>query len=385
MGWERQKSQVTPMPEVPSLVIWFIGGFAALIAGGGVFVLHANQLLGAGQSYNIWVVSGLPPFFWVFCICLRAWFYNNGVDKHGFESKEADYSQQQWTEWAGRYLAVMYSEVILPHSLTVPMFIPQSKELEEYNGLATRLDLSPGRAASFIQIEGIKDALMQLPKEIAVKAFLLTDSSEEEAELRAVFNDSWRKLMPAERPVPTLSVQHSLSFDFVERRIKTPDISVELVLVQQLHGRDRYSDALATLLLTTDDVAAKYKLNHDVRLLRPMSLEGEDLRSEFELYFSTQTQSINTQHIIGDHVRWGQSFSSMIKASEEYQGHWKTEQLHWLETYAGRCGLFSPWIMTAIVSDAVRLLKTNCLMLSEAEGLRFINTVTTGNLMNGEG
>lgn len=379
MSWERQKSQVTSMPEEPTLLLWLIGGLAALIAGGVLFVLHANQLLGVGQSYNIWVVSGSPPLIWIFCICLTAWLYNNGVDKHAFESKEADHSQQQWTEWAGRYLALMHSEVILPLSLTVPMFIPKSTELEEYNGLATRLDLNPAKAASLIQLEGVKDALMRLPKDIALKAVLLTDSPGEEAELRAVFDNCWGKLMPAECPAPTLLVQRSLSFDSVERRIKTPDISVELVLVQQLSGRDRYSDALATLLLTTDDVATKYELNHDVRLLRPMSLEGDDLFSEFDLYFSTQTQSIKTQHIIGDHCRWGQSFSTMLKASALYQGHWKTEQLYWLETYAGRCGPFSPWVMTAIVSDAVKLLKSDCLMLSEGEGQRFINTVTTGN------
>ncbi|WP_455916870.1 hypothetical protein [Pantoea agglomerans] len=379
MSWERQKSHVTPMPEEPSILIWLIGGLAALVAGGLIFVLHANQLLGAGQNYNIWVVSGSPPLIWIFCICLRAWLYNNGVDKHEFESKEADYSQQQWTEWAGRYLAVMSSEVILPQSLTVPMFIPESTELEEYNGLARRLDISPAIAASLKQLEGVKVALMRLPTDIALKAFLLTDSPEEDAALKATFEDCWRELMPTERPVPTLSVQRSLSFDSVERRIKTPDISVELVMVQQLCGRDRYSDALATLLLTTDDVATKYELDHDVRLLRPMSLEGDDLFSEFDLYFSTQTQAINTQHIIGDHDRWGQSFSLMLKASELYQGHWKTEQLHWLETYAGRCGPFSSWIMTAIVSDAVQLLKIDCLMLSEGEEQRFINTVTTGN------
>lgn len=379
MSWERQKPQVTPMPEEPSLLLWLIGGLAALIAGGLLFILHANQLLGVGQNYNRWVVSGSPPVIWTFCICLRAWIYNNGVNKHEFDSKEADYSQQQWTEWAGRYLAVMSSEVILPNSLTVPMFIPESAELEVYNGLTTHLDTRLAKAASLMQLEGVKDVLTRLPTDMALKVFLLTDSPREEAELRAVFEDCWRKLMPAERPAPILSVQRSLSFDFVEQRIKTSDISVELFLVQQLYGRERYSDALATLLMTTDDVATKYKLNHAIRLLRPMSLDGDDLLSEFDIYFSTQTQSINTQHIMGDHARWGQLFPTMLKACELYQGHWKTEQLHWLEAYAGRCGPFSPWIMTAIVGDAVQLLKSDCLMLSESEGRRFINTVTTGS------
>ncbi len=385
MGWERKKTQISPIPDTPSLLFWLIGGLAALIAGGLILLLHSNQLLGVGHKYNIWVVSGLPPFFWFFCIFLRAWFYNNCVDKHEFESKVADYSQKQWVEWAGRYLAVLSSEVILPQSLTVPMIVTESAELEMFNGLTTRLDIPAFRPALLIQLEGVKDALMRLPTDIALKAFLLTDSPETEAGLIALFDDCWRKLMPAERPVPTVSVQYSFSFDYVERRIKTPDISVELILVQQIYGGERCSDALATLLLTTDDVATKYEIDHDVCLLRPMSIEGDDLFSEFELYFSTQTQSINTQHIIGDNVGWGQSFSTMLKASELYQGYWKTEQLHWLETYAGRCGPFSPWIMTAIVSDVVKLLKTDCLMLSEGEGQKFINTVTTGNKRhNGE-
>lgn len=379
MSWERQKSTVSGKPEEPSFVLWLMLGVVAVVGSVMLFVLHANKLSGPLQAFNLWVVTASPIVIWFFFLCLRGWLFNSAFDKHEFEANEADYAQQQWTEWAGRYLAVMSSEVILPQSLTVPMFIPESTELEEYNGLTTRLEISSDRVTSLIQLEGVKDALIRLPTDIALNVFLLTDSPEEEAGLRVIFDDCWRKLMPAERSVPALSVLRSLSFDSVERRIKTPDISVELVMVQQLYGRDRYSDALATLLLTTDDVATKYELNHDVRLLRPMSLEGDDLLSEFDLYFSTQTQSINTQHIIGDHARWGQSFSTMLKASELYQGHWKTEQLHWLETYAGRCGPFSPWIMAAIASDAVQLLQTDCLMLSTDGEQKFINTVQTGN------
>lgn len=379
MSWERQKSTVSEKPEEPSFVLWLMLGVVAVVGCVMLFVLHANKLSGPLQAFNLWVVTASPIVIWFFFLCLRGWLFNSAFDKHEFEANEADYAQQQWTEWAGRYLAVMSSEVILPQSLTVPMFIPESTELEEYNGLTTRLEISSDKVTSLIQLEGVKDALMRLPTDIALNVYLLTDSPEEEAGLRVIFDDCWRKLMPAERSVPALSVLRSLSFDSVERRIKTPDISVELVMVQQLYGRDRYSDALATLLLTTDDVATKYELNHDVRLLRPMSLEGDDLLSEFDLYFSTQTQSINTQHIIGDHARWGQSFSTMLKASELYQGHWKTEQLHWLETYAGRCGPFSPWIMAAIARDAVQLLKTDCLMLSTDGEQKFINTVQTGN------
>ena len=379
MIWERQKSSVAPMPEEPSLLVWLIGGLAAMTAGGLIFVLHANQFLGPGQDYNIWILSGSPLLFWFICICLRSWLYNNAVDKHEFESKEADYSQQQWTEWAGRYLAVIHSEVILPEKLTAALFVPKNSEIQEFNGLAKRIVLDKGKNASLMQLEGVKKTLERLPSDINLNVILLTDSPDKEYELRASLEDCWRYLMPTERVLPPLMVMSEFSFDAVERRIKTPEISAELILVQQMDGGERYSDALAALLLTTDDVATKYELKHDVRLLRPMSMEGNDPLSDFDLYFSTQSQAINTQHIIGDQVRWGRSFATILQASEPYQGHWKTEQLHWLETYAGRCGPFSPWIMTAVASDAVQVLKTDCLMLSESEGQRFINTVTTGN------
>ncbi|MFK3912927.1 hypothetical protein ACI2JI_12665 [Enterobacter cancerogenus] len=378
MGWERQKSSVAAMPEEPSMVLWLIGGLVALISGVLLFFLHANQLLGVWQHYNLWVLSGAPLFVWFVLICLRGWLYNNTMDKHEFEAKEADYSQQQWTEWAGRYLAVLDSWILLAEGVTPKAILLASPELPQHNKQACRVDEKYRQALSLL-LEGGISALQELPPDLPLNVFLLTDSPEDYADLQDIFESYWRYLMPAERQAPTLEILHSYSFDAVERRIKSPELSAELILVQQMHGGEHYSDALACLLLTSDDVAAKYELNHDARLLRPMRLDSDNLLNELDIYFSTQIQANSTQYIIGDSVRWGGSFSSILEAAARYKGRWKTEQLHLLETYAGMSGPFSPWIMAAVVSDVVRLQRKDCLMLSESEGQYFINTVTAGN------
>ena len=53
-----------------------------------------------------------------------------------------------------------------------------------------------------------------------------------------------------------------------------------------MQSGDAYSDALAVLLLTSDDVVTKYRLNAGGRILRPMSLASDrDLSEEFSLFF----------------------------------------------------------------------------------------------------
>lgn len=72
-------------------------------------------------------------------------------------------------------------------------------------------------------------------------------------------------------PVPVLSIQTAKSFIWLEERIKSPTLDVDLILVHQTQGKGRYSDILASLLLTSDDVATKYQLTHDACLLRAQS------------------------------------------------------------------------------------------------------------------
>ena len=84
MAWERQKSNVAGLPKEPSLIMWLIVGVAALVTGVLLFVLHANQMLGEIQKYNLWLVTAGPLFVWFVLICLRGWRYNNVLDKYQF-------------------------------------------------------------------------------------------------------------------------------------------------------------------------------------------------------------------------------------------------------------------------------------------------------------
>ncbi|MGP8939900.1 hypothetical protein V1605_11900 [Enterobacter soli] len=378
MAWIRNKPAIAKMPEEPSLILWLFAGLVALIAGVLMFVLHANHLLRVWQQYSVWLLSGAPVFVWFVLICLRGWIYNNGVDKHEFEAKEANYAQQQWVEWAGRYQAVLHSTVILADAVTPLALLQQSAGLTQHSKQSRRIE-DDGDHPFDLLLRGVRNRLQQLSPDLPLKIILLTDSPDEDDVLLQAFSNCWLQVMPVGIEVPSLDILRSYSFAAIEHRIKTPEILLELILVHQMHGEGQYSDALAALLLTLDDVADRFKLEHDVRLLRPMPLNTDDLLTELDLYFCTQTQANSTGYIIGDHFRWGDDFATLLEASEKHGGDWKTEQLYWLETYTGLCGPFSSWILTAVVSDLVRLLQADCLMLSGSADQRFINTVTTGN------
>jgi hypothetical protein len=208
---------------------------------------------------------------------------------------------------------------------------------------------------------------------------LLTDSSTDLTLLQKQLAQSWLAYMPESSVQATFTVLNQLSYLTLEERLQHPEISAELILVQQRHGAEQWSDSLASLLLVTDDVARKYKLAHHARLLRPMALRQPLNIDELNLFFTTQTVASNTQNIIGDSLKWGDSFFELLAASKEQGSEWKTEQTHWLENYAGLSGPFSPWLIAAIASEVVSMKQAGCLMLSSTSDQKFINTVTTGN------
>ncbi|WP_312415816.1 hypothetical protein [Pseudescherichia sp.] len=386
MSWDRQKATITAEPEEPSLALWLMVGLIAVITGVLLFVLHANDFLGALQKFSIWIVSGIPVFIWFIAICLRGWVYNHVMDQHQFESGEADYAQQQWTSWAGRYLAVLYSRVILPDRLTPLIFLQAPKDLEQSNSLTRKIVLPPGEDAFSALLGGLDSSVLQDLSILPLTVTLITDSSESEDSLQKTFSLAWQYIAGQSFPVPQLVCVKSRSFAWAAERIKSATLDVDLFLVHQTVGRGEYSDALAALLLTSDDVATKYQLSHHARLLRPMSLEPtQDLTDELDTFFATQSQSITAGAIVGDSITWGEVFSTLLASAKKYEGSWKPQQSHWLEKYAGHSGPFSPWITAAVVSETAAHTKDSCLMLSGDKEQRYINTVTTGNVTNGEG
>ncbi|EGT5658845.1 hypothetical protein JD793_005068 [Citrobacter braakii] len=386
MSWERQKATIAAEPDEPSQVIWLIAGLVAVIAGVLLFVLYANQFLGELQKFNLWIVAGSPLFIWFVTICIRGWMYNHAMDRHQFESDEADYAQQQWVSWAGRYLAVLYSRVILPDELTPSTFLQAPKDLEQSSSLSRRIKLPAGEDTFSALIGGLDISELQRLSDLPFHATLLTDSHDPDETLQREFTACWLQLVGMAYPVPLLTILKGRAFDWVGERLKSPILDVELLLVHQTQGGNEYSDSLSALMLTSDDVATKYQLNHHARLLRPMSIESTQMLSkELDTFFSTQSQAIAARAIVGDSMEWGDDFSALLTSAKQYEGRWKPQQCHWLEKYAGLSGPFSPWIMAAVVSDIALLTKEDCLMLSGNKEKRFVNTVTTGNLMNGEG
>ncbi|QIT27730.1 hypothetical protein [Raoultella terrigena] len=378
MSWERQKSTISAKPEEPSFILWMMLGVLALVGCVLLFVLHANQLAGPLQTFNLWAVTAFPAVIWFFFLCLRGWLYNNAVDKHEFESGEAEFAQQQWMDWAGRNITVLHSGVMLPVNLTSQNFLAAPPSLEQSTSLTRRICLHDHEAHFFVLLAGLNPALAKLPSDIEPAVTLLTDSQDDLPALQDEFVHAWQTAIP-DRLVPLLTILKSKSFLSLDERIKSPTLDVDLILVHQTKGRDAYSDVLAVLLLTSDDVATKYKLSFNARLLRPMALDMAISEKSLDTFFSTQTQACATASIVGDRVEWGNAFSDLLAAAQDYDGHWKPEQLHWLEKYAGLSGPFSPWVMAAVASDIVNIQKTDCLMLSTDGEQKFINTVQTGN------
>lgn len=50
--------------------------------------------------------------------CLRCYLWDGDLKAHQFLLKEAEYGQQRWEDWAGRWLAVLGSAVLLPDHIS---------------------------------------------------------------------------------------------------------------------------------------------------------------------------------------------------------------------------------------------------------------------------
>lgn len=51
-------------------------------------------------------------------LCLRCWQWDRELKEYQFLQKEAERGQLKWEAWAGRYLAVLGSAVLLPDHIS---------------------------------------------------------------------------------------------------------------------------------------------------------------------------------------------------------------------------------------------------------------------------
>lgn len=205
MVWERRKFIISKAPAEPSLMLWLITGVIAVVAGVLLFLLHASQLLGPLQIYDTRILSATPLLIWILLVSLRAGLYNFMFNRHRFEFNEANSTQQRWTEWAGRYLAVLHSTVLLPEKLTAAQVIQPSPGLERC-GEQTR-HVSWDEAEGLLILLGeVSDTLLQLPPDLPLNITLLTDSPTDPLVLQRLFASSWKEIISTKYPTPDLNI-----------------------------------------------------------------------------------------------------------------------------------------------------------------------------------
>lgn len=386
MGWERTKALMMELPPEPSFMRWLIAGGVAVVVGVLLFILHASGMVKTLAVFNIWWLASSPVIGWFFLFCLRGLLWGRTVDEHRFLQKEAEYGQQQWEAWAGRYLAVLGSSILLPSGMTAGAIAKsEAAGAAQHLSLTCHFDAKSVTAASLMELglAGVQHAIALVPDSVPLNVTIVTDSTSADAEI--LFRKAWGVIYP-ERAIPgSVSFCEAFPFAWVEKRLKQPVLDIDLILVLQKHGAERYSDALASVLLTSDDVAEKYQLPHSARILRPMPLDMTHFKAEMRLFLETQTIACQTSKVFCDSATWNERFADVMTAAQTHRAPWVPEEIDVLEKYNGIAGGGSGWLLAALVSDIVTISKAPCLGLFTSGTEHFASTVIPGSENNDTG
>ena len=376
MGWERTKALTSELSIPPSLMWWLLVGATMMIGGVLLFFLHASGTVKILSEFNIWWVSLTPLGIWLFLFCLRGWLWGREVDEHAFLQKEAEFGQKQWEAWAERYLAILGSGILLPDSVTAEAILgAMGNSLPSRGTLARRI--SDTSTPVKYCLSGVQKALQDLPQDLPLSVTIVTDLPT--GCLVETFSTVWSTLF-AERRIPNdITVTNTLSLNYVEDRLKQSVLTVDLILVMQLCGNETYSDGLAALLLTSDDVAQKYHLPDVARLLRPMPLDMTAFEQDISLFLATQTAACGTARVLGDALFWETFSASLMTVGVAHGAVWQPAERGMLEKWCGVPGPLAPWILTALAVELVSLRKESLLTLFSSGEEHFISTVTSGN------
>lgn len=344
-----------------------------------LFILHASGTVKILSVINIWWVSLMPAGCWLLIFCLRCYLWDRDLKAHQFLLKEAEYGQQRWEDWAGRWLAVLGSAVLLPDHISAAHW---GSERPQQYGLTRRINYLPVEepvqlSAMHALLTSIEERVQCLPEELPLYVTLITDNPS--PELTSSFSNLWKEHIPGRAVPDDITVTGSFSLSEVEERLKQPVLTVNLLLVIQLNGGTAYSDGLAVLLLTSDDVAQKYHLPHSSRLLRPMPLDMTNFEDDITLFLETQTVACQTPSVIGDAKKWTERSAALITQGGKMHTPWKAEDIALLEKWCGIPGPAAPWLLAALAADLVSLRKQPLLALFSSEQEHFISTITPGS------
>ena len=386
MGWERSKATTTELPPEPSFIGWLLAGGVAAVVGVLLFILHASGMVNSLAVFNIWWLASSPVLGWFFLFCLRGWLWGRTVNEHQFLQKEAEYGQQQWEAWAGRYLAVLGSSILLPSGVTSDAIAKSEVAgAAQHLSLTCHFDAKSVTDASLMELglAGVQHAMALLPDSVPLNVTIVTDSMLVDSE--RLFRKAWGNIYPERVAPASLSFCKTFPFAWVADRFKQPVLDIDLILIVQNHGTDRYSDALASVLLTSDDVAEKYQFPHSARILRPMLLDMTAFKAEMGLFLETQTIACQTSSVFCDSVAWNERFADVMTAAQMHQTPWVPEEIDVLEKYNGMPGAGSGWLLAALISDIVSISKAPTLGLFTSGTDHFVSTVTPGSENNDAG
>lgn len=386
MGWERSKATAMELHPEPSFMGWVFAGGVAAVVGVLLFMLHASGMVKALVVFNIWWLASSPVLGWFFFFCLRGWLWGKTVDEHRFLQKEAEYGQQQWESWAGRYLAVLGSSILLPSGVTADAIAKsEASDAPQLLSLTSHFDAQSVASDSLLELglASVQNAIAILPATVPLNITVVSDviSADFDSQIRKV----WGSLYPDRAISGSVYFCETLSFAWVEERLKTPVLDIDLILVLQKHGGGRYSDALASMLLTSDDVAEKYQLSHSARILRPMPLDMTNFKADIGLFLETQTIACQTSNVFCDYGHWNDWFADLMTGSQSHLTPWVPQEIDVLEKYNGIPGGGSAWLLAALLSDIATVSQATVLGLFTSGTDRFVSTVTSGSNNNDAG
>ncbi|WP_105746281.1 type VI secretion protein [Cronobacter dublinensis] len=383
MGWERAKPTIAELSNPPSCGWWLMIGILMLILGALLFILHASGTVKLLSFINIWWLTLTPGGVWLILFSLRGWLWANEIDEHQFQLKEAEYAQQAWENWASRHLTVLGCSVLLPHDVNADNILRENTNIPPQYKLSNRIDSVLPVEDIWVKrcLAAIQEAVNALPQDLPLSVTLLTDSPEHEA-LRAAFATDWVSTF-SDRMIPAdISIARALPIAWVESRLKEPGLTVDLILVLQLHGHEDYSDGLASLLLTSDDLAQKYGLSYTSRLLRPMPLDKNNINNELSLFLDTQTIACRTSRICCDQQAWRDVLAVLLTQAAKRETIWQSSQVLILERWMGNPGPAGAWLLMALAADIVDRNDTSLLVMMASESEHFISSVIPG-IQNG--
>lgn len=386
MGWERTKATTMELPPEPSFTGWLLAGGVAAVVGILLFILHASGMVKTLAAFNIWWLASSPVLGWFFLFCLRGWLWGRTVNEHQFLQREAEYGQLQWEAWAGRYLAVLGSSILLPSGVTSDAIAKSSAaDAPQFLSLTSHFDAQSVNSTTLLELglAGVQNAIAMLPATVPFNVTVVSDMISSDFETQ--FRESWGKIYPGHVLTGSVSFCKTLSFAWVEERLKNPVFDIDLILILQNQGAEQYSDALATMILTSDDVAEKYQLPHSARIMRPMPLDMTNFKTDMGLFLETQTIACQTSNVFCDYGHWNGWFADLMTVSQTHLTPWVPQEIDVLEKYNGIPGAGSAWLLATLLAEIVSVSNKPVLGLFTSGTDRFVSTVISGSENNDAG